>query len=47
VRDNAARGILFDLDGAIRELSAIAPDAPALLRLTSAYHSLIRRWSEP
>jgi len=47
VRDNAARNVLFDLDSAVRELGAIAPDAPALLRLTSAYHSLIRRWAEP
>jgi PKHD-type hydroxylase len=47
VRDNAARSILFDMDNATRELSAIAPDAPALLRLTSAYHSLIRRWADP
>jgi PKHD-type hydroxylase len=47
VRDTAARSILFDLDSATRELSAVAPDCPAVLRLTSAYHSLIRRWAEP
>jgi PKHD-type hydroxylase len=47
VRDNAARSVLFDMDSATRELSTIAPDSPALLRLTSAYHSLIRRWAEP
>jgi PKHD-type hydroxylase len=46
VRDTAARATLFDIDSAVRELGAALPNSPALLRLTSAYHSLIRRWSE-
>jgi PKHD-type hydroxylase len=47
VRDLSARTMLFDLDRSIQELTASAgPDAPALVRLTSLYHNLLRRWAE-
>jgi len=47
VRDASARGILFDLDRSIQELTQVAgPDAPALIRLTGTYHNLLRRWAE-
>jgi len=47
VRDAAARGILFDLDRSIQELTQVAgPDAPGLVRLTGTYHNLLRRWAE-
>jgi PKHD-type hydroxylase len=47
VRDDGARSILFDLDRSIAELTRVAPDNPALVRLTGCYHNLIRRWAEP
>ncbi len=46
VRDGAARDILHNMDNAIRELSAVTPDHPALLNLTGCYHNLVRRWAE-
>ncbi len=47
VRDHGARTMLFDLDRSIQDLStAIDPVAPALVRLTSLYHNLLRRWAE-
>lgn len=47
IRDASARTMLFDLDGSIQELTATAgPNAPALIRLTSLYHNLLRRWAE-
>jgi len=47
VRDASARGILFDLDRSIQEMTqAAGPDAPALVRLTGVYHNLLRRWAE-
>jgi len=47
VRDVSARGILFDLDRSIQEMTqAAGPDAPALIRLTGVYHNLLRRWAE-
>jgi PKHD-type hydroxylase len=47
VRDAAARAMLYELDGAVRELAAAVPDAPAVVRLTGVYHNLVRRWAEP
>ena len=46
VRDDAARALLLDLDRSVQELTAAAPDAPALVRLTGVYHNLLRRWAE-
>jgi PKHD-type hydroxylase len=47
VRDASARGMLFDLDRSIQELTeAAGPGAPALVRLTGVYHNLLRRWAE-
>jgi PKHD-type hydroxylase len=44
VRDDDARRLLFELDTAIRELSAA--DQDPLLRLTGCYHNLLRRWAD-
>jgi PKHD-type hydroxylase len=46
VRDNGARTLLFDMDQAVQALGPLAPDHPALLRLTACYHNLMRRWAE-
>jgi len=46
VRDHAARAMLFDLDRSIQELTESASPGPALVRLTSVYHNLLRRWAE-
>ncbi|HEY8579929.1 MAG TPA: Fe2+-dependent dioxygenase [Beijerinckiaceae bacterium] len=47
VRDAERRAILFDLDQTAQELQADrGPDDPAALRLTGAYHNLIRQWAE-
>ena len=44
VRDAAERALLFDLDRSIVELSERNADSSTLLRLTSVYHNLIRKW---
>jgi PKHD-type hydroxylase len=46
VRDDSARSTLFEMDTAIRELSASGADGGALLRLTACYHNLLRRWAD-
>ncbi len=46
VRDDGARTVLFDLDNAIRKLTATDADADSLLTLTGCYHNLIRRWAQ-
>jgi len=46
VRDDGARTLLYDLDTAIRELTARGADAASLLRLTGCYHNLLRRWAD-
>jgi PKHD-type hydroxylase len=46
VKDDADRAALFDLDRSIAELSQAAPDNTALVRLTSLYHNLVRKWGE-
>lgn len=46
VRDDGARTLLFEMDTAIRDLTASGADAEALLRLTSCYHNLLRRWAD-
>lgn len=46
VKDDGARAILFDMDRSIMELTQKLPEDPALVRLTSCYHNLLRRWAE-
>lgn len=46
VRDDGARTLLFEMDNAIRELTASSADGGALLRLTGCYHNLLRRWAD-
>lgn len=46
VRDDGARTLLFEMDTAIRELTAATADHGAVLRLTACYHNLLRRWAE-
>jgi PKHD-type hydroxylase len=46
VRDDSARTLLYDLDTSIRDLTSRGADARSLLRLTSCYHNLLRRWAE-
>ena len=46
VRDDGARTLLFDLDSAIRGLSAEQPDHPSAVHLVGVYHNLLRRWAE-
>jgi len=46
VRDDGARTLLFEMDTAIRELTASGANSAALLRLTACYHNLLRRWAD-
>ena len=47
VADNAARGMLFDLDQSVQALSAErGGDDAEVLRLTGLYHNLMRRWAQ-
>jgi PKHD-type hydroxylase len=46
IRDDGRRRILFELDGAIRQLTLKVPDAPELIRLTGVYHNLLRQWTD-
>jgi PKHD-type hydroxylase len=46
VRDDTRRGMLFDLDMAIRRLSADHPEHASVVSLTSIYHNLLRQWAE-
>jgi PKHD-type hydroxylase len=46
VREDGARTLLFEMDTAIRELTAATADGGAVLRLTACYHNLLRRWAE-
>jgi PKHD-type hydroxylase len=46
VRDDGERTLLFDLDTAIQQIAAAAPDHPSALQLTGVYHNLLRRWAE-
>lgn len=45
VQDDGARALLFEMDTAIRELTAGEAEGGALLRLTACYHNLLRRWA--
>lgn len=46
VRDAGRRALLYDLDSAIRSLSFEHEGDPAVVRLTSVYHNLLREWAE-
>lgn len=47
VRDDAARGILFDLDTSIQALAERnGHNDPAIIGLTGVYHNLLRQWTD-
>lgn len=47
VRDDAARQMLFDLDGSIQQLAVdLGHDNAQVIRLTGVYHNLLRRWAD-
>ncbi|WP_158807126.1 Fe2+-dependent dioxygenase [Beijerinckia sp. L45] len=46
IRDLRQRRLLFDLDGAIIQLTRDMPDNPALVTLMGTYHNLLRLWTE-
>ncbi|WP_420606325.1 Fe2+-dependent dioxygenase [Novosphingopyxis sp.] len=47
VADDAARGLLFDLDQSVQALSLERGGGDAeVLRLTGVYHNLMRRWAQ-
>ncbi|WP_022682994.1 Fe2+-dependent dioxygenase [Sphingobium bisphenolivorans] len=47
VRDDGARQMLFDLDSSIQALAVDrGHDDAQVIRLTSVYHNLLRRWSD-
>ncbi len=46
VRDEAARGMLFELDNAIQGLRNRNGDSEEIVSLTGLYHNLVRRWAD-
>ncbi len=46
VRDEAARFMLFELDGAIQGLRKQIGDTEQVVSLTGLYHNLVRRWGD-
>jgi PKHD-type hydroxylase len=46
VRDEAARGMLFELDNAVQGLRKQVGDTEPLVSLTGLYHNLVRRWAD-
>jgi PKHD-type hydroxylase len=46
IRDDTRRSLLFDLDMAIRRLSADHPEHASVVALTAVYHNLLRQWAE-
>jgi len=46
IRDEAARGMLFELDNAIQGLRSRAGDSEQVVSLTGLYHNLVRRWAD-
>jgi PKHD-type hydroxylase len=46
VRDETARGMLFDLDNAVQGLRRELGDSDHVVSLTGLYHNLVRRWAE-
>lgn len=47
VRDAGQRRLLFDMDMALLQLRQTHGDTDPVVRLTGAYHNLLRRWAEP
>lgn len=46
VRDDGARALLFELDGAIQTLgTSLGPTNEEVRRLSGIYHNLLRRWT--
>lgn len=45
VREKERRSVLFELDDTIQSLTAETPGNPAIGRLTSIYHNLLRDWA--
>jgi PKHD-type hydroxylase len=46
IRDESARTMLFELDGAIQKLRRQLGDNTEVVQLTGLYHNLVRRWGE-
>ncbi|MCX7059841.1 MAG: Fe2+-dependent dioxygenase [Gammaproteobacteria bacterium] len=47
VRDDDNRRLLYEMDRALMQLRDLHPQGhPALVRLTGAYHNLLRKWSD-
>ncbi|MYN13084.1 Fe2+-dependent dioxygenase [Pusillimonas sp. TS35] len=46
VREDHRRALLWQLDDAIQQLTASAPDHGSIPALTGVYHNLVREWSE-
>jgi PKHD-type hydroxylase len=46
IRDDTRRALLFDLDVAIRRLSADHPGHASVVSFTAIYHNLLRQWAE-
>src|SRR5690606_37294437 len=46
VRDDAQRGMLFELDNAIQKRRQTLGETPETVALTSHYHNLLRMWTE-
>jgi PKHD-type hydroxylase len=46
VRDDTRRRLLHEMDGAIMQLNALAPDHKAVLQMLGLYHNLLRMWSD-
>jgi len=47
VRDDGARRILFEMDGAVQRLAGqLGQDDRSVIELTGVYHNLLRKWAE-
>jgi PKHD-type hydroxylase len=46
VRDPGQRRLLYDMDMALLALRNDIGETDAVIRLTGAYHNLLRRWAE-
>ena len=47
IRNDGARSLIYDLDGAIQALTErLGGDDPETVRLSGIYHNLIRHWAE-
>lgn len=46
IRDDAKRGMLFEMDVAIQRLGSENATHPSVISLTGVYHNLLRQWAE-